>query len=72
MAAYPRPPVPTPDPQEAHKQVAPHHTFAVPHINIPLVKATTGAAPMAEVEAIQLLAGLPIPANIGPNIDTTA
>ena len=71
-AAYPQSPAPTPDPEEAHKPVAPHHTFTVPQIKIPLVKATMGAAPMAEVEALQLLAGLPMPANLGPNIDTTA
>jgi len=57
-AAYPRPPAPTPDPHEqgAHKRVVPHHAFTVPQIKTPLVKETMGAAPMAEVEAIQLLA----------------
>ena len=71
-AAYPRPPALAPDLQEAHKHVPPHRTFAVPQIKIPMVKETMGAAPMAEVEAIQLLAGLPMPANLGPNVDTTA
>lgn len=69
-AAYPRPLAP--DPQEGHKHVAPHHSFTVPQIKIPMVKATMGAAPMAEVEALQLLAGLPMPAHLGPNLDTTA
>lgn len=58
--------------EEAHARAAPRHTFAVPQIKIPMVQKTMGAAPMAEVEAIQLLAGIPIPAHLGPNVDTSA
>ncbi len=66
------PPAAAVEPREAHARAAPHHTFTVPQIKIPMVQQTMGAAPMAEVEALQLLAGIPIPAHLGPNVDTSA
>ena len=60
------------EPKDAHARATPHHTFAVPQVKVPMVQQTMGAAPMAEVEAIQLLAGIPMPAHLGPNVDTTA
>jgi hypothetical protein len=73
-APYPRPPAPDPPAyqQEGHKHAAPHHTFTVPQIKIPMLKATMDTAPTAKVKALQLLAGLLMPANLGLNIYTSA
>jgi len=60
--------LPGAEPMEGHSR----RTFVAPQVKIPMVQKTMGAAPMAEVEALQLLAGLPVPAHLGPNVDTTA
>ena len=62
---------PAPDPREAHKHPAPVHAPPPPR-KVPLVTATMGAIASAEVQAIQLLACLPMPANLGPTVDTAA
>lgn len=53
-----------------HKPPVLHRAAAPPPQKIPMVKAIMGAAPFQAVQVLQLLAGLPLPANLGANIDT--
>ena len=51
---------------------SPHSATTLSPMDVSYVDSLMGAIPAQRMEEILLKTGVPIPANLGPNIDTTA